>query len=99
MMITTIMFLLAGVAAGAASALYLAYNYHPLLLNGAIHAAIFASGLVAIYFATKKLDVKSAGWYLLGALPVHLAIHFTVIGDLAQLTGVSHALLNFLSLP
>ena len=99
MMITTIMFLLAGVAAGAASALYLAYNYHPLLLNGAIHAAIFASGLVAIYFATKKLDVKSAGWYLLGALPVHLAIHFAIIGDLSQLIGVSHALLNFLSLP
>ena len=93
-----IKYLLAGIAAGTASALYLAYNYHPLLLNGAVHAAIFASGLVAMHFA-KRLDARSAGWYLLGALPVHLAIHFTIIGDLAQLTGVSHALLNFLSLP
>ena len=98
-MIMMVKFLLAGIAAGAASALYLAYNYHPLLLNGAIHAGIFASGLVGMHFA-KRLSAKSAGWYLLGALPVHLAIHFTIIGDLAQLlTGVSHALLNFLSLP
>jgi hypothetical protein len=99
-MMMMVKFLLAGVAAGAASALYLAYNYHPLLLNGAIHAGIFASGLAAMHFA-KKLDAKSAGWYLLGALPVHLAIHFAVIGDLSQLLliGVSHALLNFLSLP
>lgn len=44
-------YLLIRVAAGVASALYLAYNYHPLLLNGAIHAAIFSSGLVAMYFA------------------------------------------------
>jgi hypothetical protein len=93
-----LIYLLIGIAAGVASALYLAYNYHPLLLNGAIHAAIFASGLVAMYF-TKKLTAKSAGWYLAGALPVHLTIHFVIIGDLAQLIGVSHALLNFLSLP
>jgi hypothetical protein len=91
-------FLLAGVAAGAASALYLAYNYQPILLNGTIHAAIFSSGLVAMYFA-KRLTAKAAGWYLAGALPVHLAIHFVVIRDLAQLTGVSHILLNFLSFP
>lgn len=93
-------FLLAGIAAGIASALYLAYNYQPLLLNGAIHAGIFASGLVAMHFA-KRLNARSAGWYLLGALPVHLAIHFAIIGDLSQLLlmGVSHALLNFLSLP
>ncbi|HEX7032810.1 MAG TPA: hypothetical protein VF172_07415 [Nitrososphaera sp.] len=91
-------YLIVGIAAGAASALYLFYNYHLLLLNGAIHAAIFGSGLVAMYFA-KRLDAKSAGWYLAGALPVHLAIHFMVIGDLAQLIGVSHILLNFLSLP
>ena len=51
-----------------------------------------------MYFA-KKLTVKKAGWYLAGALPVHLAIHFVIIRDLAQLIGVSHALLNFLSLP
>ncbi|HEU4605079.1 MAG TPA: hypothetical protein VFS46_02455 [Nitrososphaera sp.] len=76
-----LIYLLIGIAAGVASALYLAYNYHPLLLNGAIHAAIFASGLVAMYF-TKKLTAKSAGWYLAGALPVHLAIHFLIIGDL-----------------
>ena len=93
-----IAFLLAGIAAGAASALYLAYNYQPILLNGTIHAAIFASGLVAMYFA-KKLPAKATGWYLVGALPVHLSIHFAIIGDLAQLTGTSHILLNFLSFP
>lgn len=76
-----LIYLLVGIAAGVASAFYLAYNYHPLLLNGAVHAAIFGSGLVAMYFS-KRLTAKSAGWYLAGALPVHLAIHFTVIGDL-----------------
>ena len=93
-----LIYLLVGIAAGVASALYLFYNYQPILLNGAVHAAIFGSGLVAMYFA-KKLTSRTGGWYLVGALPVHLAIHFTVIGDLAQLIGVSHALLNFLSLP
>lgn len=93
-----LIYLLVGIAAGVASALYLFYNYQPILLNGAVHAAIFGSGLVAMYFA-KKLTSRTAGWYLVGALPVHLAIHFTVIVDLAQLIGVSHALLNFLSLP
>lgn len=93
-----LIYLFMGIAAGVASAFYLFYNYHPLLLNGAVHAAIFGSGLVVMYF-TKRLSAKSAGWYLVGALPVHLAIHFLVIGDLAQLTGVSHVLLNFLSLP
>jgi hypothetical protein len=76
-----LIFLLAGIAAGVASALYLFYNYHPILLNGAIHAGIFASGLVVMHFA-KKLTARTAGWYLVGALPVHLAIHFLVIGDL-----------------
>lgn len=76
-----LIYLLVGVAAGVASALYLAYNYHPLLLNGTIHAGIFGSGLVAMHFA-KKLNVRTAGWYLAGALPVHLAIHFLVIRDL-----------------
>jgi hypothetical protein len=85
-----------GIGAGTASALYLAHTYHPLLLHGAIHAAIFASGLIAAYLA-KTLTVKKALYYVAGALPVHLAIHFVVIRDL-QLTGVSH-LLNFLSLP
>lgn len=32
-----LIFLIAGAAGGTTSALYLAYNYHPLLLNGAIH--------------------------------------------------------------
>jgi hypothetical protein len=63
-----------------------------------IHGGIFVSPLVAMYFV-KKLNVRTAGLYLAGALPVHLAIHFTIIGDLAQLIGVSHILLNFLSLP
>jgi hypothetical protein len=93
-----LVYLLIGIAAGVVSALYLVYNYHPLLLNGAIHAAIFSSGLVGMYFA-KRLTAGNASWYLVGALPIHLAIHFTIIGDLAQLMDVSHALLNFLSLP
>jgi hypothetical protein len=76
-----LIYLLVGIAAGVASAFYLAYNYHPLLLNGAIHAAIFSSGLVAMHFA-KRLTARTAGWYLAGALPVHLAIHFFVIGDI-----------------
>jgi hypothetical protein len=45
------------------------------------------------------LNMRSSSLYLAGALPVHLAIHFTIIGDLAQLIRVSHILLNFLSLP
>jgi hypothetical protein len=93
-----LIFLIVGVVGGAASALYLSYNYHPLLLNGAIHGGIFVSPLLAMYFI-KKLNLHNAGSYLAGALPVHLAIHFTIIGDLGQLIGVSHNLLNFLSLP
>lgn len=93
-----LIYLLIGITAGATGALYLAYNYNPILLNRAIHAVIFASGLVAMHFA-KKLSARNAGWYLAGALPVPLAIHLTIIGDFAQLTGVSHILLNFLSLP
>jgi hypothetical protein len=93
-----LIFLIAGAVGGATSAFYLAYNYHPLLLNGVIHGGIFVSPLVVIYFV-KKLNVHTTGLYLAGALPVHLAIHFTIIGDLAQLIGVSHILLNFLSLP
>jgi hypothetical protein len=88
----------AGIAAGTASALYLLYNYNPILLNGAVHAAIFASGLV-VMFVTHRLTARKAGWYIAGALPVHLAIHFVLIGDLAQLMGLSHILLNFSSLP
>jgi hypothetical protein len=84
----TLWALAAGFAAGTASALYLVYNYQPILLNGTIHAGIFASGLVAMYFA-KKLTAMKAGWYIAGALPVHLA----------QFIGVSHILLNFSSLP
>ena len=93
-----LIFLIVGAVGGATSAFYLAYNYHPLLLNGTIHGGIFVSLLVAMYFV-KKLNVRTSGLYLAGALPVHLAIHFTIIGDLAQLIGVSHILLNFLSLP
>lgn len=95
-----LIFLIVGAVGGATSAFYLAYNYHSLLVNGAIHGGIFVSPLVAMYFVKKlKLNVRSSGLYLAGALPVHLAIHFTIIGDLAQLIGVSHILLNFLSLP
>jgi hypothetical protein len=94
----TLWAVVAGIAAGTLSALYLAYNYHPILLHGAVHAGIFASGLIVMYFA-RKLTARKAGWYVAGALPVHLAIHFMVIRDLAQLMGVSHILLNFGSLP
>ena len=76
-----LIYLLIGIAAGVASAFYLAYNYQPILFNGTIHAGIFVSGLVAMYFA-KRLTARTAGWYLAGALPIHLAIHFIVIGDL-----------------
>jgi hypothetical protein len=93
-----LIFLIVGAVGGATSAFYLAYNYHPLLVNGAIHGGIFVSPLVAMYFV-KKLNVRTTGLYLAGALPVHLAIHFIIMGDLAQLIGVSHILLNFLSLP
>lgn len=93
-----IKYVLAGIAAGAASATYLAFYYQPILLNGAIHAAIFSSGLVIMYLA-KSLTAKKAGAYMSGALPVHLAIHFVVIRDLLQLIGASHWLLNFPFLP
>lgn len=93
-----LIFLIVGAVGGANSAFYLAYNYHPLLLNGVIHGGIFVSPLVAMYFV-KKLNMRTSGLYLAGALPVHLAMHFTIIGDLAQLIGVSHILLNFLFLP
>ncbi|HEU4984304.1 MAG TPA: hypothetical protein VFT58_01580 [Nitrososphaera sp.] len=93
-----IKYALAGIAAGAASATYLVFYYQPILLNGAIHAAIFVSGLVVMYI-TKSLTAKKAGAYVAGALPVHLAIHFVVIRDLTQLIGASHFLLNLSSLP
>ena len=93
-----LIFLILGAAGGATSALYLVYNYHPLLLNGVIRGGIFISLLVPMYFV-KKLNVRNIGLYLAGALPVHLAIHFMIIGDLAQLMRVSHFLLNFRSLP
>ena len=93
-----LIFLIVGAVGGAASAFYLAYNYHPLLLNGAIHGGIFVSPLVAMYFV-KKLNLRTSSLYLAGALPVHLAIHFMRMRDLSQLMGVSHILLNFLSLP
>lgn len=100
-----IKYLLAGVAAGAASALYLYFNYHPILLQGAVHAAIFASGLViAVIVARSNMTARKAAAYVAGALPVHLAIHFFVIKDIAQLLlpgplamGVSHFLLNLSS--
>jgi hypothetical protein len=52
-----------GVVGGATSALYLVCNYHPLLLNGAIHGEIFISLLVPTYFV-KKLKVSTTGLYL-----------------------------------
>lgn len=91
-----IRYVLAGVGAGAASALYLYFTYHPLLIHGFVHAAIFAAGIIAMLI-TGTLAAKKVGAYVAGALPVHLAIHFLVIGDL-QLIGVSQ-FLNLSSLP
>jgi hypothetical protein len=91
-----IRYVLAGIGAGIASAFYLYFTYHPLLIHGAIHAAIFSAGLIAMLI-TKSLTAKKAGAYIAGALPVHLAIHFLLIGDLQRI-GVSQ-LLNFSSLP
>ena len=91
-----IRYILTGAGAGAASALYLYFTYHPLLVHGFVHAAIFAVGIIAMLI-TGTLTAKRAGAYIAGALPVHLAIHFLVIGDL-QLTGVSQ-FLNLSSLP
>lgn len=94
-------YLLTGLAAGAASALYLYFNYQPLLLQGAVHAAIFASGLMAAFVAKRRLAARNAAVYVAGALPVHLAIHFLLIRDIQLLPaiGVSHFLLNLSSLP
>jgi hypothetical protein len=36
-----IFLILEGAVGGATSALYLVYNYHPLLLNGMVHGGIF----------------------------------------------------------
>ncbi len=36
-----LIFLIVGVVGGTTSAFYLAYNYHPLLVNGVIHGGIF----------------------------------------------------------
>jgi hypothetical protein len=91
-----IRYVLSGIGAGAASAFYLYFTYHPLLIHGAVHAAIFAAGIIAMLI-TGTLTAKKAGAYVAGALPVHLAIHFLVIGDL-QLRGVSQ-FLNLSSLP
>jgi hypothetical protein len=91
-------YILAGIAGGATSATYLVFYYQPILINGSIHAAIFASGLVVMYFA-KSLTAKNVGIYVAAGLPVHLAVHFIVIRDIFQLTGVSHFLLNLPSLP
>lgn len=91
-----IRYILAGIAAGAASALYLYFTYHPLVVHGFIHGAIFAAGIISMLI-TGTLTAKKVGAYVAGALPVHLAIHFLVIRDI-QLTGVSQ-LLNLSSLP
>lgn len=58
-----LIFLIVGVVGGATSAFYLAYNYHPLLVNGVIHGRIF------MYFV-RKLNVHTSGLCLAGALPV-----------------------------
>lgn len=89
-------YVLSGIGAGAASAFYLYFIYHPLLIHGVIHAAIFSAGIIAMLM-TGTLTARKAGAYVAGALPVHLVIHFLAIRDL-QLIGASQ-LLNFSSLP
>jgi len=80
-------FLLAGVASGFASAMYLYFNYEPILLQLSIHAAIFMAGyfllrrfLHATKFSTKYW--KPLSIYLIGALPLHLTIHATLIKNI-----------------
>lgn len=91
--------LLTGIAAGATHTFYLAFNDQPILLHVTVHALIFSSGLAAMHF-TQTPTPCNAGWYLAGSLHIYLTIHFTIIiGDLSQLMGVNHILLNFLSLP
>ena len=94
-----LIFFLAALAAGAARCIIPVYNYHPLLVNGVIHSGILVSVLVVMHFVKK---IECMCWWticMVGVLPVHLAINFAIIGNLAQLMDVSHILLNFLSLP
>jgi len=81
-----ILFLLAGIASGFASAIYLYFNYEPVLLQLPIHVAIFMTGyfLLRRFLPVPKFNIKD--WkplsiYLIGALPIHLTIHATVIKD------------------
>jgi hypothetical protein len=80
-------FLLAGIASGFTSAMYLYFNYEPVLLQLPIHAVIFIAGyfLLRRFLLVPKFSVKD--WkplsiYLIGALPIHLTIHALLIKDI-----------------
>jgi len=83
----SLQFLLAGIASGFASALYLYINYEPILLQLPAHAAIFMAG----YFLLRRFlhiakfgskDWKPLSIYLVGALPLHLTMHVMLIKDI-----------------
>lgn len=80
-----IQFLLAGIASGFASAMYLYTNYEPVSLQLPVHAIIFMAGyflLLRFQHFAKLKDWKLLGIYLVGALPLHLTIHATLIKDI-----------------
>jgi hypothetical protein len=51
-----LIFLILGAAGGATSALYLVYNYHPLLLNGVVHGGIFISPFVGPHVFCQEIE-------------------------------------------
>jgi hypothetical protein len=63
-----LIFLILGAAGGATSALYLVYNYHPLLLNGVVHGGIFISPFVGPHVFCQEIECAYSGLYLAGAL-------------------------------
>ena len=82
-----IWFLFSGVAFGLASALYLNFNYEPIWMQLPIHGAIFILGyfLASKFFHLGKFsrtDWKPLSVYLVGALPLHLTVHATLIRDI-----------------
>lgn len=72
--------LIAGIAGGATSALYLAYNYPPITAKWCNTWRNFCFTACRHMFFIEKLNMHAAGLYLAAALPAHLAIHFTTIG-------------------
>lgn len=80
-------FLLAGIASGLASAVYLYFNYQPAFIQLPIHGAMFVAAYLLLSLALRTGRSaghrKLLGAYLIGALPPHLAIHALLIGDIS----------------